>query len=141
MRRANTASRWYGGLIAVVSGFYAISMGVWGPGMNYADWFMLVLGGIVLGHGVALFGRFSRSLDASSGVFMIIYSVLMLLGQAWAGMVASTRMMDSMGGQMGEMGGQMMGWSTMAWDPGMTALAVVMLGSGIIMTAMNDNGS
>lgn len=135
MHTSQTASRWYGGLIAVVAGFYAISMAAWGPMLGIVDWFMLVLGGVVLGHGVALFGRFSPSIDASSGVFMIIYSVLMLLGQVWAGVFGGTRM-GSMGGQMGLM---TMGWSTMAWDPGMTALAVVMLGSGIVMTATDDD--
>lgn len=133
--RSTDSSRWYGGLIAVVAGIYAVSMAAWGPGMSYADWFMLVLGGVVLGHGIALFGRFSRSLDAASGVLMIVYSVLMLLGQGWMGAMNGGPMMGgTMGGPMVHDG---MGWSTMPWDPGMTALALVMLGSGIVMTATN----
>lgn len=129
-------TRWYGSLIAIVSGVYAIGMATWGAGMGTGDWFSLILGVVVLAHGVALVGRLSSGLDAASGVLMIVYAVLMVLAQGWA------VTMGGRGMSGGAMGGQMMGtmgWSTMAWDPGMTAIAIVMLGSGLIMTVTGDD--
>lgn len=120
-------ARLYGGSIAVVSGLYSLFLGT-GGGMAATDWVMVLLGPVVLVHGVALFAVPGR-LGESSGPAMVVYAVVMLLTQA---VMAS---MD--GGGMGMDGGTGDGMSggmaTAGVDPGMVAVAVLMLASGIIM--------
>ena len=132
--RSSDTSRWYGGLVAVVAGIYAIAMAAWGPGMSYADWFLLVVGGVVFGHGVALVGGFSRRLDATSGALLVGYALVLVLSQAWLGVRDDSPL------QQGTLSSpsvhRELGWSTLPWDPGLVALAIVLLGSGVIMTAV-----
>jgi len=128
-------TRLYGAAIGVVSGGYSLwsaSTGAMGTG----GWLMLVLGAVVLVHGVLLLTEYADPLGDASGPLMIAYAVLMLLNQALLG----SGTMDGMSGGMdGGMGGGMQGGMAgptagMGWDAGMAALAVLMLLSGVIMT-------
>jgi len=93
---------------------------------------MLLIGVIVVVHGVVLLTGLAHRLGSASGPLMIVYSVVMLLNQALlgAGMIGD-------GGSMGMGAGSQMGASPMTagmgWDAGMAALALLMLASGIIM--------
>lgn len=101
------SSEIYGGLIAVISGVYSISLGM--QSMNMASmWLMYILGAIVLAHGIALLTDLDLEFLQYSGELMIGYSVIMLLNQAWM-------------------------YSMEMFDPGMAAIATIMLGNGIIM--------
>lgn len=129
--------RLYGSAIALVSGAYSTYLATTGAGMTGSAWLMLALGLVVLVHGVVLLTPLAASLGAASGPLMIVYAVLMLGNQAWMATMDGA----GMGGGMGGMGG-MNGMNSMAggagWDPGMVAIAVLMLGSGIIMTVRRD---
>ena len=134
-----STTRQYGATIAIVSGLYSLISVTGGDGMmgTNSGWLMLLLGIVVVVHGVVLLTPYSSRLGAASGPLMIAYSLLMLLNQALVGTTGS--MNWGMGGGMG-MGTGMNGGmgSTMtagiAWDLGMVALAVLMLVSGVIMT-------
>lgn len=117
--------RWYGGSIAIVSGLYAVILSLTPTSMTMGAWFMLLLGIIVLAHGILLVTPLVAQLEAISGPLMLLYAALMLLHQAWLGI-------QSMGTD------EMMGMGAMTWDPGMAALALLMLASGIIMTSNRD---
>ncbi len=120
--------RWYGGSIAIVSGVYAVIMSMIMPEMTQAGWFMLVLGLIVLVHGILLVTPLVLRWGDISGPLMLLYAALMLLQQAW--LAIRQPEMEGMNG--------MMETGTMTWDPGMVALALLMLISGLIMTAHRD---
>lgn len=119
--------RLYGGSIAVISGGYSLYLSTTGMGMNAPAWLMFALGLIVIVHGIALFTPAGERLGVGSGIAMLVYSVLMLANQGW---------MVVMGPTMG-MGDDMM-TGTMGWDPGMVAIALLMLISGLIMTVRSD---
>lgn len=121
--------RLYGGAIAVVSGGYSVFASTAGMGMTTSAWFMLGLGAVVLLHGVVLFTPAAERLGSASGPLMLAYSVLMLLNQ----LLLSTDTMD--GGMGSGMGSGTMG---MGYDPGMVAIALLMLASGAIMTSRRE---
>lgn len=139
-----SATRHYGAAIALVSGLYSLISATGGGGMmgTNSGWLMVILGIVVVIHGVVLLTPYAGRLGAASGPLMIGYSLLMLLNQALVGTTGS--MNWGMGGGMdagmgGGMGSTMTGG--MAWDLGMVALAVLMLVSGIVMTNQRDDSS
>ncbi|MFA9518065.1 hypothetical protein ACERIT_12740 [Halopenitus sp. H-Gu1] len=96
-----------------------------------SSWLMGVLGVIVLVHGGILLTDYAERLDSVSGPLMIAYAVVMLLNQMLLG---TGLMADGSGmGMSTGMGGSAM-TTGMGWDAGMVALAILMLGSGLIMT-------
>lgn len=115
-------TRLYASAIAVVSGVYSIAsaladgMGSMATGATV----MLVVGAVVIAHGVALLTPFAGRLGRASGPLMVLWAVIMLGNQV----VAATS--DSMMGAM-------------AWDGGMVAIAVLMLASGLIMTRSRES--
>lgn len=132
-------TRLYGGAIGVVSGGYSLWSASMATTMGTGGWLMAVLGVVVLVHGALLLTAFADRIGDASGPLMIAYSVLMLLNQALLG----SEMMDG-AGMMGGTGmdQRMMDGSTMAgmgWDPGMVALATLMLVSGVIMARDVDS--
>jgi hypothetical protein len=137
-----STTRQYGAAIALVSGLYSLISATGGGGMmgTNSGWFMLLLGIVVVVHGVVLLTPYASRLGSASGPLMIGYSLLMLGNQALVGTTGS--MNWGMGGGVGSgMNGGMSGGmgSTMSagmtWDLGMVALAVLMLVSGVIMTS------
>lgn len=125
MTDGRSTARLYGGTIAVVSGAYSLVRGTGGE-MLGSDWVMLLLGAIVLVHGIVLFAS-TTALAGASGPLMVGYSVLMLGNQLW--MATSTPMGTGMNGSMGMTGTGIAG----GYDLGMVAIAIIMLASGIIM--------
>ena len=147
-----STTRQYGAAIALVSGLYSLVSATGGGGMmgTNSGWFMLLLGIIVVVHGVVLLTPYASRLGSASGPLMIGYSLLMLLNQALVGTTGS--MNWGMGGGMGTgMGSGMNGGMSggmgstmtagMTWDLGMVALAVLMLVSGVIMTSTTSGES
>lgn len=114
---ANT--RLYAAAIAVVSGIYSVvsaladSMG----SMSMSWWIMLMVGTVVLLHGMLLLTPAAERLGRASGPLMILWAAIMLGNQALAAMTSS---------------GSMMG--AMSWDGGIVAIAILMLASGLIMS-------
>jgi hypothetical protein len=133
-----TVQRQYGAAIAIVSGLYSLLTATATSAMINSNSGLLMagLGLIVLVHGIVLLIPSAGTLGDLSGPLMIVYSVLMLLNQA---LIGATDSMDwGMGGGMnGGMGSGMT--AGMGWDLGMVALAVLMLISGLIMTAQRDD--
>lgn len=127
--------RLYGSSIAMVSGSYSMYLATTGVGMTTAAWGMLVLGLIVLVHGVVLLTPAASTIGAASGPLMIGYAILMLVNQAWmsAGGWTGT---DTAGMNDGMMTQPMT--TGMGADPGMVAIAVLMLASGLIMTVRRE---
>lgn len=113
-----STTRLYGTAIAIVSGCYSVwsAMGAEMLGM----WFMLLLGLVVIGHGVVLLSSYADRLKGVSGPLMIAYAALMLGNQAWMELTKPKPMGMDVPASAGA-------------DPGMTALAVLMLVSGVIM--------
>ncbi|MEF8894354.1 hypothetical protein [Halodesulfurarchaeum sp.] len=102
--------------------------------MVTSSWFMGVLGVVVILHGGVLLTEYADRLGQNSGPLMIVYSVLMLLNQALIGVgIMDDGSGMSMNGSMATSGMN----SSMSWDAGMIALAVLMLISGFIMTRRN----
>lgn len=133
-----STTRLYGAAIAVVSGLYSAWLATTGGMMRPNSWFMLVLGIVVLVHGIALLTPAAGYLGSWSGPLMILYALLMLGNQAlMAWMVGMGGEMDGeMGGGMGSgMGSGMQGGMGVGVDPGMVAIALLMLASGLIMTS------
>ena len=126
-------TRLYGAVIALTSGIYSIWSASTASRLGTSGWVMLVLGVVVVVHGVVLLTAFADRLGSSSGPLMIVYSVSMLLNQALLG---AATMGDGSG--MGMSPGTGMGSSPMTtgmgWDTGMAALALLMLASGLIMS-------
>jgi len=119
--------RLYGSVIALVSGGYSLYLSTTVTIMSAPAWFMLVLGLVVIVHGVLLLTPLASRLGAGSSIAMIVYSVLMLINQGW---------MWTMGTSMGMVGGVMT--RSMGWNPGMIAIAALMLASGIIMAVRRE---
>lgn len=109
--------RWYASAIAVVSGGYSLYLSWTAPEMTTAMWVMLALGLVVTIHGVLLLTPFAANIVTVSGALMMTYAVGMLAIQWWIDMGQSDMM-------MGE---------SMSADPGMIAIAILMLFSGILM--------
>lgn len=133
--KSNTDSlstmRLYGSAIALVSGGYSVYLATVGMRMSTAAWFMLVLGAVVAVHGVVLVTPFAARVGTASGPLMGGYALLMLLNQAWMASMGGTGMRNGMTG-MNSMGGGT------GLDAGMVAIALLMLVSGVIMTARRD---
>lgn len=130
---ANTTSsaRLYGGAIAVVSGGYSLWLRVMNDGL-----LMALLGAVVLAHGLLLFLSPER-LAGYSGPLMVVWAAMMLLNQTWAWWA----MVDGMGsGMSGGMDGGMGASAGMSADPGMVAIALIMLASGVIMWTTGERG-
>lgn len=115
--------RLYGSTIAIVSGGYSVYLSTTGMTMDAPAWFMFGLGIIVILHGLLLLTPPAAWLGAGSGIAMVVYSVLMLGNQGWL------RAMEAPPPMMG-----VMTTGNMSWNPGMIAIAVLMLVSGLIMT-------
>lgn len=124
-------TRLYGASIAFLSGLYSLWSASMASQMVTSSWLMGVLGVIVLVHGGILLTDYAERLDSVSGPLMIAYAVVMLLNQVLLG---TGLMADGSGmGMSTGMGGSAM-TTGMGWDAGMVALAILMLGSGLIMT-------
>lgn len=111
-------TRLYACAIAIVSGIYSIasaSPGGQGP-MPMGDSVMLVLGVVVLVHGVALLTPLADRFGRASGPLMLVWAAIMVGNQALAATFTSAPMMGDA-----------------SWDGGMVAIAVLMLASGLIM--------
>ena len=127
-------TRLYGAAIAVVSGIYSIAssatamfgtqpmnaMDTGMAGMGITGWVMLVVGVIVVIHGVILLTPVAVSLAKWSGWLMLLWATIMLLTQLYLAFTANQGMPAP-------------ATVTMNWDPGMVAVAVLMLVSGLIM--------
>lgn len=116
-RSGVSSTRLYGSLVALASGGYAVYRSMGMMDVQAGAWFMLIVGLVVIVHGLALTTPLADRLGGASGPLMIVWAVLMLGHQAWLGMGSG-------------MNGAMMG---RAWDVGMVVLALLMLASGIIM--------
>lgn len=146
MDSTDATGRRYGAAIALVSGLYSLVSATGGNGMmgSNSGILMAILGVVVVVHGVVLLTPYAGRLGAASGPLMIVYSLLMILNQVLVGATRSPSW--GMGGGMGSGMDGGMGSGTaagMAWDPGMVALAVLMLISGVIMTnhGRTDSGT
>lgn len=91
-----------------------------GP-MPMSDSLMLVIGVVVLVHGIALLTPLADRFGRAGGPLMLLWAAIMLGNQALAATSSSTPM-------MGEA----------SWDGGMVALATLMLASGLIMMRGRD---
>lgn len=127
--------RLYGASIGIVSGLYSIWLSLAGRGMGIVAWFMLLLGIVVLVHGFGLVTALGDRLGRANGPLMVGYATLMLLVQAviLLSPVRSGSGMSEMGDGMEGM--QHAGGMLTNPDPGMVALALLMLASGAIMSA------
>lgn len=121
--------RLYGSAIAIVSGIYSLYLSTSTVEMSTSAWGMLALGIVVLVHGVILVTPTASWIGSASGPLMIGYAALMLANQAW---MTSLQRENASGMNAGMMGDPMA--SGMGADPGMVAIAVLMLASGLIMT-------
>ena len=146
--------RAYGAAIALVSGGYSLLSATTGVGMGtgmamgsgmgtgegmatLGGGVMVLLGLLVVGHGIALLTPLAGRLGNASGPLMIGYSIVMVLNQALVGtsLLGGMDMNDGMAGSTtGEsaMSGGMAAGT--GWDAGMVALAILMLVSGVLMT-------
>ncbi len=111
-------TRLYASAIAVVSGIYSIASATSGgmASMPMSSSVMLVLGLVVLVHGIALLTPLADGFARVSGPLMLVWSGLMLGNQALAATADSRPMMSEGSG-----------------DGGMVAIALLMLVSGLIM--------
>lgn len=155
-RRSIPTASLYGAAIAVVSGGYSILASTGGTGMTTGAWIMLLVGVVALVHGIVLLTPVAGRLGTWSGPLMIAYAVVMLVNRAVLPMGSGGMMGSGMGGSAGSggmgsggmgggmgFGGMMDGYlGTMgpAGGPGMVALALLMLASGLIMTVRSDGG-
>lgn len=133
-------TRLYGAAIAFASGLYSIWSASTASRTTSSGLLMGVLGAIVIVHGSVLLTEHADRLAGWSGPLMIGYAAVMLLNQllVGTGMVGDSGSMGMTGG----MGGPGM-TAGMGWDPGMIALATLMLASGAIMARgprMDDGG-
>lgn len=114
----NADTHLYASAIAVVSGMYSIGSAVAGSmgSMPVSDSVMLVVGVVVLAHGLVLLTPAAERLGRASGPLMILWAAIMLGNQALAASSDESMM------------------RTMSWDGGMVAIAVLMLASGLIMS-------
>ncbi|MGH2381875.1 MAG: hypothetical protein ACRDG7_11730 [Candidatus Limnocylindria bacterium] len=109
-------TRLYAGAIALVSGIYSIGSAIAGgmAMMPMNDSVMLLVGIVVIAHGIVLLTPLAERLGRASGPLMVVWAAVMLANQLLATTMSSGSMMVS-------------------WDPGMVAVAVLMLASGLIM--------
>lgn len=135
-----SATRLYASSIAIVSGTYSLvaaggAIGQAPPmtgglaALGIGGLVMLVVGLAVLFHGIALITPAAARIRRVSGPLMIFWALIMLGNQALLRAMPGWGMGGSMGGPMG---GSMA--SPLGWDPGMVAIALLMLSSGLIMT-------
>jgi len=141
---SDSATPLYASSIAIVSGLYSIGSAagtmmsvpmMTAAALGIGGWVMLLLGIVVLVHGIVLLTSLADRLGRRSGPLMVLWAVVMLLNQALSAAVAG----------WGMPGSRMNGSSMMAgvgWDTGMVAIAVLMLASGLIMSsrASSDTG-
>ena len=108
-------TRLYAAAIAIVSGVYSIATvaGDRMESMAISESIMLIVGALVLVHGVVLLTPAAARLGRASAPLMVLWAAIMLTNQ----MLAAT-----------------MSAGSMTWDGGMVAIAVLMLASGLIMT-------
>lgn len=126
-----STTRLYGAAIAVVSGIYSLAAPLIAApitAMGASGWVMAIIGFVVLVHGIVLLTPFAHRLGRASGPLMIVWAAIMLANQAFL----AARPSDPMGQPM---------MADMSWDPGMVAVAALMLVSGLIMTARRNEGS
>ena len=109
-------TRLYASAIALVSGMYSTGSAIAGgmSTMPMGDSVMLLVGIVVIAHGVVLLMPLAERLGRASGPLMIVWAAIMLANQ----LLATT------------MSGSMM----VSWDAGMVALAGLMSASGFIMS-------
>lgn len=109
-------TRLYASAIALISGMYSIGSAiVGGMGMMpMSGSVMLLVGIVVIAHGLVLLTPLAERLGRASGPLMIVWAAIMLANQ----LLAAT----------------MSGSMIVSWDAGMIALAVLMLASGLIMS-------
>lgn len=121
-----STTRVYGAAIALVSGGYSLWQATTGAELDVGGWLMLLVGAIVVAHGVVLAIDEADRLGGASGPLMVVYAVVMLViqGLREAGLFDG----DGMG----------MGAGGPGSDPGMIALSVLMLVSGLIMMWIPD---
>ncbi len=117
----------YGSAIALVSGGYSLYLATAGPEMTGSAWLMLVLGLVVIVHGIVIVTPYAAAIADLSGLLMLAYAGVMLLNQAWMTTMTGTGMggMNPMAEGMGP-------------DAGMVAIALLMLASGVIMHTRRD---
>ena len=116
--------RLYASTIAIVSGIYSMAAATTAGGMGsmpMADSVMLIIGVVVLLHGIALLTPVADRFGRASGPLMIVWAGIMLGNQVLAATVASAPMMGDA-----------------EWDGGMVAIATLMLASGLIMIRGRD---
>lgn len=118
----------YSAAIASVSGLYSVGIPLMQPEMDASGLLMVLLGIIVLFHGLLLLTNEFPWLQQRSSPLMMGYAIVMLLNQLG---LATGIMNGGSGSAMGMAQPDMM--PTMGWDAGMVALAVLMLLSGLIM--------
>lgn len=109
-------ARLYAGAIALVSGIYSIGSAIAGGTgmMPMSDSVMLVVGIVVIAHGIVLLTTIAARLGRASGPLMLVWAAIMLANQLLTASVSGPMMAS--------------------WDAGMVALAVLMLVSGLIMS-------
>lgn len=136
------ATRLYGSAIAIVSGLYSLgtsatammnvsAMTSVAEVLGIGGWIMLVVGVVVLIHGSLLLTPAADAMGGISGPLMIVWAAIMLANQALLATMPNWGMAGS--GMDGGMGPAMSD-SMMTADPGMVAISVLMLASGLIMT-------
>ena len=109
-------TRLYAVAIALVSGAYSIAsafVGAMGV-MPMSDTIMLVIGVVVLVHGIVLLTPLAGRLGRASGALMVL----------WAGIMVGNQLLTA----------SMSASGMASWDAGMIALAVLMFFSGLIMS-------
>lgn len=116
-------ARLYASAIAIVSGLYSIAAALPDDmdAMPMGDTVMLVIGVVVLAHGIALLTPLADGFGRASGPLMLVWAAIMLANQALAATSSSAPMMGDA-----------------SWDGGMVAIAVLMLTSGLIMIRGRD---
>ena len=111
-------TRLYASTIAIVSGSYSIAsaVGAMGAMMPMGESVMLLIGAVVLVHGIVLLTPAARRLGRLSGPLMVVWAAVMIGNELIAALTS--------GGAM----------RSVSWDGGMVSLAILMLASGVIMS-------
>jgi len=119
-----SATRLYASSIALVSGAYSLlTAGGSLAALGIGGVVMLIVGVAVLVHGVVLLTPAVELIRRASGPLMILWAFSMLGNQALLAVMPGWGM-----------GGSMAMASPVGWDPGMVAIAAIMLSSGLIMS-------
>ena len=128
-----SATRLYASSIALVSGAYSLlAAGGSLAALGIGGVVMLIVGVAVLVHGVVLLTPAVELIRRASGSLMIIWALIMLGNQALLAAMPGWGMGGSMGGSMAMA-------SPVGWDPGMVAIALIMLSSGLIMSVRRSH--